>query len=154
MSDTRVIVVDTREQKNHVTKYMDQHGIPNVRSKLFVGDYTLLSNQSVVIDRKQHLLECCSCVTQQHIRFRNELLRAQSAGIHLIMLVEHGHGIESLEDVRSWVNPRLKKSPLALSGPTLYVRMKSIATKYGIEWKFCNKCDTGWTVCEILGVKI
>jgi hypothetical protein len=154
MSETNVIVVDTREQKNHVTKYLDQHDIPNVRSKLFVGDYAILCDQSVAVDRKQHLLEVCSNVTQQHIRFRNELLRAQEAGIHLIILVEHGHGIETIEDVRSWVNPRLKKSPLALSGPALYVRMKSIAAKYGIEWKFCEKHDTGWTVCELLGVEI
>jgi hypothetical protein len=151
---SKVIMVDTREQKNHVTDYMNHHGIANIRSKLYVGDYARLDNQSLAIDRKQHLSEVCSNLCQQHERFRAELLRAQQAGIRMIILVEHGHGVKTLDDVKGWVNPRLKKSPYALSGEGLYKRMCTIRDKYGVEWMFCEKRRTGQTVCELLGIVI
>lgn len=149
-----VVMVDTREQKNHVTDYLNAHGIPNVRSKLYVGDYTLLANQSIVVDRKQSLQEVCGNLCQQHERFRAELIRAKSAGIKLVILVEHGGQIASLDSVREWENPRLKKSPYALSGQALYKRMVTVAEKYGVEWKFCQKRLTGKKICDILGITL
>jgi ERCC4-type nuclease len=148
-----VVMVDTREQKNHVTDYLNAHNIPNVRSKLFVGDYTLLHDQSVCVDRKQSLAEVCGNVCQQHDRFRAELERAQAAGIKLIMLVEHGGKITSLDRVMDWVNPRLKTSPYAVSGEKLHKIMVTLAAKYGVEWRFCQKRNTGKIICQILGIE-
>src|SRR5574344_1475686 len=91
-----VVVVDTREQKNHVTDYLNAQGIPNVRSKLYVGDYALLDNQSVCVDRKHNLQEVCGNLCQQHKRFKEEIVRAQAAGIKMVILVEHGGTITSL----------------------------------------------------------
>jgi len=146
-------MVDTREQKNHVTRYLNARNIPNVRSKLYLGDYALLGNQSVVVDRKQSLTELCGNLCQQHVRFRAEIERAQSAGIRLIFLIEHGGEIKTLADVRGWENPRLKTSPLAMSGEAMHKRMVTIQNKYGVEWVFCRKTETGAKICELLGIE-
>ena len=148
-----VVVFDTREQKNHVTDYLNAQGIPNVRSKLYVGDYALLDNQSVCVDRKHNLQEVCGNLCQQHKRFKEEIVRAQAAGIKMIILVEHGGTITSLDRVMDWVNPRLKTSPYAVSGEKLHKIMVTIGVKYGVEWRFCQKRNTGKVICEILGVK-
>lgn len=149
----QVVMVDTREQKNHVTDYFNSHGIPNVRSKLFCGDYTLVNNQSVCIDRKQHLSELCGNVCQGHVRFKAEMERAKAAGIKLIFVVEHGRDIKGLEDVRKWENPRLKESPYALSGEGLYKRLLTIQSRYGVDWVFCHKKQTGAIIAALLGLK-
>ena len=149
----KVVQVDTREQKNHVTRYLNARNVPNVRCKVYVGDYTLLGDQSICVDRKQHLQEVCGNLCQQHARFRAELERAQAAGIKLIMLVEHGGRITSLDSVMGWVNPRLKTSPYAVSGEKLHKIMVTIAAKYGVEWRFCQKRNTGKVVCQILGIE-
>ena len=148
-----VVVVDTREQKNHVTDYLNAQGIPNVRSKLYVGDYALLGDQSVCVDRKHNLQEVCGNLCQQHKRFKEEIVRAQAAGIKMIILVEHGGTITSLDRVMDWVNPRLKTSPYAVSGEKLHKIMVTIGMKYGVEWRFCQKRNTGKVICEILGIK-
>ena len=148
-----VVVVDTREQKNHVTDYLNAQGIPNIRHAVYVGDYTLLNDQSICIDRKMNLSEVCNNVTQQHKRFKNEIMRAQAAGIKLVFLVEHGGTITSLDRVMDWVNPRLKTSPYAVSGEKLHKIMVTIGLKYGVEWRFCQKRSTGKVICEILGIE-
>jgi len=147
-----VVVVDTREQKNHVKDYLDARGIRNVRSKLYCGDYALLSDQSLCVDRKKDLGEVCGNLCQQHARFRDEMSRAKAAGIRLVFLVEHGGAIRTLEDVLKWENPRLEVSPYALNGAALYRRMATAAERYGVAWEFCRKQDTGRRICEILGV--
>lgn len=65
-----------------------------------------LDNPRLIIDRKQNLQELCGNVCQQHERFKKELIRAIDAGIRLVILVEHGPDIQSLEDVWFWKNPR------------------------------------------------
>ena len=150
----KVVVVDTREQKNHVSRWLNAHNVPFVRSKLFVADYTLLGDQSVCVDRKQHLQEVCSNLCQQHVRFRAELERAKAAGIKMVILIEHGGEIKTLADVRNWENPRLKTSPLAMSGEAMHKRMITIQNKYGVEWVFCRKTETGAKICELLGIEI
>lgn len=149
---TPVVMVDTREQKNHVAAYLAAHGIQFVRSKLFVGDYARLDDQTLCVDRKQNLSEVCGNLCQQHVRFRSELDRARKAGIKLVFLVEHGRGVRGLEDVREWKNPRLEVSPYALDGPGLYRRMVTVREKYGVEWIFCDKRSTGKKICELLKI--
>ena len=149
---TPVVMVDTREQRNHVTDYLNRNGIPNVRSKMYVGDYTRLDNQTICVDRKQNLQEICGNICQQHTRFKSEMERAKAAGIRLIFLVEHVGAIKTLDDVCNWQNPRLKTSPYALNGVGLYRRMLTIQEKYGVQWQFCDKRSTGKRVCELLGV--
>lgn len=146
-------VHDTRDKATkhrNVDEYLIEQGHKVIRSKLFVGDVSLLNDQSVCIDLKRNLQEVAVNVGQDHARFKRELERAQEYGIHLIFLVEHGGSIKTLEDVQSWNNPRLKEHPLALTGTRLYKIMLTMQNKYGIEWLFCDKRCTGKRIIELL----
>ncbi|HCB94665.1 MAG TPA: hypothetical protein DEP65_02720, partial [Ruminococcus sp.] len=113
------IQIDSREKpkaiKNIVAEF-DRQNITHFVSKLPCGDYMSLDNARFAIDRKQNLIEVCSNVCQDHKRFINELKRANKIGIRLIFLIEHSQNIKTLDDVKTWRNPRLKESPLAVSG--------------------------------------
>lgn len=104
----------------------------------------------ISVDRKQTLLEVCSNLCQDHDRFIRECERAKEDGTHLVVLVEHGGKIKSIDDVAQWVNPRLKFSPYAVSGRRLMRMMKTTAARHGIEWQFCRKDQTGRKIIEIL----
>lgn len=148
-----VIQVDTREKQRavkQILKTFDARGIKHISSKLFVGDYMALENPRVVVDRKQNLLEVCQNVCQDHDRFRAELIRARDVGIQVVVLVEHGDGIRSLEDVIFWENPRRAESPKALTGERLYKILKTLVRKYGVEFDFCDKSETGARIIEWL----
>lgn len=174
-----VIQIDTREKEKaikEILKTFDNAEIKYISSKMYVGDYQNLQNGTVAVDRKQNLSEVCSNVCQQHERFKAELLRAQEAGIKLFILVEHGNDIKTLEDVKNWINPRLKiwekdcekilkeakmKNPEAdiktiklpkppMNGEKLYKIMKTQEEKYGITYLFCNKEETGKKIIDIL----
>jgi hypothetical protein len=95
-------------------------------------------------------LELVSNVCQQHKRFSAELQRANDLGIELVILVEHGGAIKSMEDVRAWVNPRLGNSPLAMSGERLYKVLTTMALKYKVRFEFCAKHQTGKRIVQLL----
>lgn len=163
------IQVDTREKPKEwerIRAQFDRLGVDYFRSKLWVGDYMDLDNTRLVIDRKKDLAELVGNVTAQHERFRAELVRAQEKGIQIVVLCEHGDGIERLSDVYWWENPRgnitewkvcngvaqkVKKYPKATQGPALYTSLNTIATRYGVRFEFCKKSETGWKILEVLG---
>ena len=102
------IQIDSREKARAIKKIVktfDENGIRHFSSKLLVGDYMSLDNPRLIIDRKQNLQELRGNVCQQHERFKKELIRAIDAGIRLVILVEHGPDIQSLEDVWFWKKP-------------------------------------------------
>lgn len=146
------IQIDTREHKwelARIQKQLTNLGIKTIVSKLYVGDYQSLDNPRLVVDRKKNLLELCGNVCQQHERFRNELLRAQDAGIQIIILVEET-GINQLEDVYFWNNPRREKSPKATTGKSLYRSLITVRDRYNVRFAFCRKSETGKKIVELL----
>ena len=163
------IQCDTREHKKEwerIRSQFDSMGVDYIRSKLWVGDYMNIDNPRIVIDRKKDLLELCGNVTQQHERFKSELARAQDKDIKIIILCEHGDGIERLSDVYFWHNPRLDimdwviennhpvkipKFPRATTGAALYNSLVTIRDKYNVDFEFCNKADTGYRITQLLG---
>jgi len=163
------IQIDTREHKSEVERIehqLDAMGVTHFRSKLYCGDYQSLDNGRLVIDRKKDLQELCGNVTQQHERFRRELIRAQQAGIKIIILCEHGNGIENLTDVYFWQNPRLLQYrwitengrpkrilayPKATTGQALFAALQTISQKYNVEFVFCDKRNTGEMIVKLLG---
>lgn len=159
-----VIQIDSREKARAIKDILaefDRQGIKHYVSKLWAGDYMSLDNPRVIVDRKQNLLEVCQNVCQDHDRFRKELSRAQENGIKLIILCEHGKGIESLEDVIFWQNPRSeyreKKDGVwrtvhtkATSGETLYKILSTLERKYDCSFEFCDKSETGKRIVELL----
>ena len=160
------IQVDTREKAKAIQKILQEFNRQNITqifSKLYVGDYMNYDNPRLVVDRKQNLAELCGNVCQQHKRFRDELLRAQENGIKLIILCEHGGQIKTLEDVHKWQNPRRKQriyNPTvgrwveyetnAMTGEKLQKVLTTMQEKYGCEFLFCSKENTGTRIIEIL----
>ncbi len=149
-----VIQIDSREHARAITKIkaeFERQSVNYYTSKLYVGDYMSLDNPRLIIDRKQNLSELVGNVCQQHKRFTDELERAREAGINMVILCEHGGSIKSLEDVRNWKNPRLKESPLAMSGERLYKVLLTLSRTFGVRFLFCDKRVTGKKIIEILG---
>ena len=148
-----VVQIDTREHAHAIRRIIqafDDAGIQHFSSKLYVGDYQRLDNGLLVVDRKQNLQEIAGNLTQQHERFRAELERARKAKIRLVVLCEHGGQIRSIEDVAAWKNPRLKESPGAITGDRMAKIMRTMSERYGVEWRFCDKRQTGNKILEIL----
>jgi ERCC4-type nuclease len=175
------IQIDSREKARAITKIVaefEKQGVTYYISKLWAGDYMSLDNPRLIIDRKQNLTEICSNVTNNHDRFRNELIRAQKAGIKLIILIEHSNQIKSIDDVEKWNNPRKKEVQVwvedrivknadgdeywelahyetretkAITGETLARIMRTQERKYGCEFHFCDKLHTGKKIIELLG---
>jgi ERCC4-type nuclease len=147
------IQIDSREKAKAIKKILaefEQNKAGYFVSKLYVGDYMNMDNPRLVVDRKQNLTEVCSNVCQDHDRFRKELIRAQEAGIKVVVLVEHGKDIKCLDDVIWWNNPRLKTSPKAITGERLYKILQTLERKYGVQFHFCTKEETGKKILEIL----
>ena len=150
-----MILVDSREHQHAIENILaafDAAGVAHASTKLFVGDYQEVGNGLLVVDRKQSLSEVASNFCQQHERFRAELERARSAGIRLVVLVEHSQQIRSIEDVSGWKNPRLRISPGAMTGERMAKVMRTMTDRYGVEWQFCDKRHTGQRIMELLGV--
>jgi hypothetical protein len=162
------IQIDSREKAKAIQKIItefDRQGVNYFVSKLYVGDYMNFDNPRLIIDRKQNLSELCNNVCQEHNRFRDEILRAREHGIKLIVLCEHGKGIECLEDVIWWKNPRrierykdlktgkwMERETKAITGETLYKILCTFERKYGSRFLFCDKKDTGRRITELLAV--
>ncbi len=151
------IQIDSREKTKAIQKIVAEFDRQNIKyfvSKLTVGDYISLDNARFAIDRKQSLLEVCNNVCQDHKRFINELKRANEFGIRLVFLVEHSRNIKTLDDVLRWKNPRLKTSPLAVSGERLYKILSTIEKTYSTKFYFCDKTNTGKRIVELLNEQV
>lgn len=108
----------------------------------------LLDAITLSIDTKKNLLEITMNVcSQQHERFKRELLMANG---RLIILIEEA-GIECLEDVWWWDNPRLKVNPKATKGNALYRSLLTIQNEYNVDIRFCDRKNTGKEIIKILG---
>ena len=149
----RTIIVDTRqkpEKTSYISEQLESLGYRTARSKLFVGDYQFADAGNMVVDTKQDMTEIEGNLIQSHERFRNECIRAQEAGISLVILVQDPY-IKSVADVFSWYNPRKRFSPKAVSGRQLGKMMISMEQKYGVKFEFCTKTEVGQRIIELLG---
>ena len=162
------IQIDSREKARAIKKIVqtfEKEGVNFFSSKLLVGDYMNLDNPRLIIDRKQNLQELCGNVCQQHERFKKELIRTNKAGIQLVILVEHGPDVKTLEDVYFWQNPRKHEvkwryvngkrekyvvSVKAVDGEQLYKSLCTIRDRYNVRFEFCEKKDTGKEIIRIL----
>lgn len=168
------IQIDSREKAKAIkiieAEFVKQ-GVQFFSSKLFVGDYMSLDNPRLSIDRKQNLSELCNNVSTvpkkekdgrfkkdqngkimtELSRFTDELSRAKENGIKMVILCEHSKDIKTLDDVRNWNNPRLKNSPLAMSGKRLHQVLLTLSKTYDFDIVFCDKRNTGKEIIRILG---
>ncbi len=148
------IIEDTRQQKGkHALKlsHFEQSGIKIVRSKLPIGDYANIKNMSVVVDTKKDIQEIIGNVIQDHKRFVSECQLAAESEIQLVVLVENVNGVTCINDLYTWYNWRLKKSPKATTGRQLAKILTSMEYKYGVKFEFCHPNEAGARVVELLG---
>ena len=143
-------IADSREKKNtHILDYFQRHNIEYEVKKLDTADYWNSKNPNVLIDRKKDLNEVAqNLCSQDSSRFWSELRRAHSEKKKLIILVEHGGNIKSLQDVSSW-----KSKYSTITGSRLQSEMYRITIAYGVQWEFCSKKSTGKRIVELLEVK-
>lgn len=170
-----IIIEDTRNQPGkhkNIHAYCEKNDIRIVRSKLVVGDYSLPTSQEVCVDTKYGLQEVYGNMVQEHDRFRRECDLAHELGIRLVILVEEP-GIQTIDDVHTWKNPRYERYMMILIGhqhgrfmgtklpprkpidsPRLEQMMKTFAAHHHCEWRFCDKSRTGETLMEILNGQV
>lgn len=132
-----MIILEDKGQTlgKHVIKndWFKENGIEVMRAPLPVGDYVLMNERTqdvinrkskrnidlkkmdflgtytISVDTKKDLSEIYNnLVGKSHARFRDECILAQNNGIKLIILCEHSNRIKTIDDVRSWENPRIK----------------------------------------------
>lgn len=145
-----MLIEDTRNQvgkHKQLNQDLQSLGVQVVRSKLYVGDYARIENQTVCIDTKKDYVELASNICgSQHKRFRDECLRAKTVGIRLVILVEEEIPAEL------WKSPlkRNLEPYTRVKGETLAKCMETMHQKYGVEFKWCAKKDTAKTIMEIL----
>jgi len=168
-----ILLEDTRQQNSKHDlkhKYFEEHGIEVRRTKVYCGDYTLPTNQSICIDSKASIAELCGNICgKEHDRFRRECERAKEAGIKLIVLIENDRqqigttgiwnpAIKRLEDLHRWANPRLfirkngkQAYPNATKGVTLMKACMTFAKRYSVDFQFCTPEESGAKIIELLG---
>lgn len=147
-----IIFEDTRnkpEKNAHIRQQLEALGYEVKRTKIYCGDYTLPTNQSICIDTKQDLQEVVGNVTKQHERFRAECERAKEAGIKLVILITEPK-VTCLADVFGWWNPRLLYSKKATTGRQLGKILYSMRDKYDVDFQFCKKDEIGKRIVELL----
>ena len=150
------IWVDSKEHAHAIKPILaefDRQGVQHFVSKLPQADYMSLDNPMLLIDRKRILELTRNVIPPDLSRFAAELERAKKYGQHIVVLCENDDGITCLNDVIHWKNPRLKQSPMAVSGERLFrilSTMQNNHEKYDVEFQFCDKKDTGKRIIEIL----
>lgn len=146
-----ILFEDTRNQigKHKVlNEKLKELGHVVRRTKLYVGDYSRVDSMAVCVDTKKDWLELASNICgRQHVRFREECLRAKEAGIKLIILVEEAANIDC------WTSPKRANGKLIceVNPYTLEKAMQTMTERYGVEFRHCAKDKTAETLLEILG---
>ena len=151
IEDTRQ-VVGKHKLKN---EYFEKMGIEVVRSKLLFGDYQNPQNPSIAIDTKKDIQELIGDLTKDHERFRNELLLSKKCGAKLIILIED-EKVTCINDLYTWYNWRLKKSPKATKGSTLAKMLYTIehnTEDYNCQFIFTKKSECGAKIIDLLSQK-
>lgn len=149
-----VLVEDTRNQTGkHELKHKRwaELGVPLTRSKVVVGDYCL--PPAVAVDTKASMSEIAQNIgggRKEHERFIREIKLARDIGTQLYILVENEDGIEELDEVHTWLNPRTEFSPECIQGPRLEKAMRTIQERYGCIFLFCAPEDAADMIVDLL----
>lgn len=148
-----VILCDTRQQAGkheNIDRYFARHGIKTARQALYVGDYTIANDARRAVDTKQDVMELVhDIMSEDHERFRRECVRAQEAGIELLVLIEE---VLPKGGLNAWTAPKDRTGrPLTkVRGESLRIAMLTMMMKYDVVFRFCAAKDTGKIVHEYL----
>lgn len=144
----------------HVVKndYWSASGVNVTRNKLAYGDYIIAP--PVVVDTKRDIYELAYDLKNDHKRFKEAAIKAQTFESKLVILVENDEGVSSLMELADWIEPmahfqkriaqskgRVKKR---YTGTSLYKTCKTMHERYGLEFQFCTPQEAGERVLSIL----
>lgn len=145
-----IIIVDTRE-KGHkkIIEYFEKVGQDYIISKLDTGDYMLYKDYSIIIDKKDGLLELSHnlCNTLEHQRVVREVELAHSLGCKEFIFLVQGN-IKSEDDIKKWKSPHTK-----VKGEVLLKVLKTFKEHHNCKFIFVSKKDMGAKIIELLGGK-
>lgn len=145
---SKTIYADTRQKDGKHTKKHEQIeklGYTLEHKALSIGDYMIEGRDNISIDTKQNLDEIASNVFDESGRFMREVRKAYQNKVKLIVLIEQGGKIKSIEDVPQWNSKHSK-----ITGRGLSNRLFRIHVAYGTEFLFCDKRVTGKRIVELL----
>lgn len=140
-----IILSDTRQKcskHNNIEAYCKANGITLIPKALQVGDY-MLPNGKCAIDTKATILECVCDLYNDKKSLNKKYRKCYEQGIKLIVLVEEE--ISSLQELCKWKSKHTK-----INGRMLLDLIHLLQISYGIEFKFCNKKDTGEVLVGLL----
>jgi ERCC4-type nuclease len=149
MNSKEILICDTREKKNKsILKYFDKNNIDYITSKLEYGDYKIYKDNSVVIDRKDSLLEIAHnlCSTLEHERIKAEIQRAKDDGCKEFIFLIAESKIKSINDITKWSSPHTK-----VKGSTLLKTMVTMKNKYDVRFIICPRAKMGEYIIKLLG---
>lgn len=144
-----IIIVDTRE-KGHkkILEHFEKVGQDYIISKLDYGDYKIYKDNSVVIDRKDNLLELAGnlCHTLEHERIKREIQRAKDDGCKEFIFLIAESKIKTIDDIKNWSSPHTK-----VKGSVLLKIMLTMKERYGVRFIICSRKEIGKRIIELLG---
>lgn len=152
MEDKKILIWDSRQQvgkHEHILTWFEANGYKVVRSKMFTGDVSWLQDQTLCIDTKKDIQEIVGNVTKDHERFVREIQRANENGIRLVFLIQDDY-ITKLEELNRWYNPRLRVSPKATRGTTLFKILYRMEKEYNTKFYMTTRAKCGETIIKIL----
>lgn len=161
-----LILVDTRQRQPRAEYHpeiqdMRELGHETQLRRLPYGDY-MTDGAAVAVDTKSGMHELVLQMQRPDYlsRLVNELLRAQSAGVQLVMLIgpakEDGYSVTGMDDLRGWENPTLKDPrrlswPVQpLSGEELADLMEALTLWTGVRWEFCTQDEMAGIIVDVL----
>ncbi len=145
-----IIIEDTRNQigkHKNLNLELAKLGHKVIRSKLYVGDYARIDDMSICIDTKRNWEELAGNICgPQHVRFRNECLRAKENNIHLVIVVEEAKSVSEWQSITK----RNGRPVCKVLPTTLFKAMGTMTKKYDVIFLNCDKTQTANLIIKIL----
>ena len=146
-----VIIEDTRQKADkHLLKHasFDKDGDIIFRSRLLIGDYAL--PPKVAVDTKEDITEIaynmCGSANEKK-RFSNNCYTARLCDSKLVYLVEDSRFC----NINDLIGHTFRlHNGLYIPGEQLAKAMYITMSRYGVEFRFCDKKDTANIIKEIL----
>lgn len=144
-----ILVVDTREKRwEHIRAALEKQNVPFMVEKVPYGDYAMRGNPGKAVERKRSLEEISYNLFNRNDkhRFMREIRAATAKGIAITILIEHGKGVRTMQDVAAWQDQKTK-----VPGTALMARLDALRLAYGVHTVFCDPKDTAGTILRLLG---
>lgn len=116
--------------------------------KVPYGDYAMRGIPQRAVERKRNLEEISHNLFNRNDkhRFMREIRAATGKGISITILIEHGKGVRSMQDVAMWQDEKTK-----VPGTALIARLEALRLGYGVQTVFCDPKETAKTILHLLG---